>query len=400
MPTGTFQSYSEPYSDRTGGGSTGAASQPKVSWGDPGGNTANSWSAAPTGGSYTGTSAKSQPGYNQFPAGQGPSAVMPGSIAQYPDAIFNPNGGNPYSGGSQLAATSMAQQLAQGLFGPQQILLDQQLARQQQQLGMVGLDTQHQQDVLRRDNTLANQLLGLDRQGLGLERTLAQGQLGNLGKLRGILDQRRGIAGEVKGNTLTGLQIDEDKARDMASRQTWDLRSDLTQRGAFNTVANERGTGRIDRDLGYNLRGIENQRAASDITYRNTLLGLNEQGISYDNQQLALNNKLANIGLDYKRLDISQEQLQNSLADGLYNTGLAGMVNINQILDAMGSTNQQQAGLAGEIFNAVLQYSNLPPNVVAQWMSQMYGGTYGSGGGYQNTTGSSGSTRTGGNYGR
>lgn len=261
--------------------------------------------------------------------------------------------------------------LVQGMYGPQQVLLDQQLARQRDQLGLVGQNTQYQSDALRRDTSLNQQLLGLDRQGLGLDQQLVGGQLSNLGRLRDILAKQRGLTREQLDNQLGQLKVDESQLRDNAQRKTFDLRSDLTARGAFNTVANERGTGRINRDLGYGLAGINNQRTAADIQFRNSLLGLDEKGIGYDNQQLALQNKLAGIGLDYKRLDISEEKLNNALADGLYNIGFQGQTTINNLLDAMGSTNTQQAQLATTILQQIISYSNLPPDLINQLMQAL-----------------------------
>jgi hypothetical protein len=344
---------------------TGAPSNPR--WAGPGPSPTGSTTMTNAGPRYAGGSGFSeQGGAGQYPAPIGPSATMPGSIAQYPNAIFNPQGGTGYGYNSPLTGLGGLTSLAQSMYGPQQQILADQLARQQDQLGLIGLDVDYKTDALHRDTALSKQLLGLDRQSLGLERGLVGGQLGNLSRLRDILAQRRGIAGEVKGNTLGGLKIDETVARDMAGRKTFDLRSDLTARGAFNTVANDRGTGRIQRDLNYELGKIGLARDAADITYRNTLLGLNEQGISYDNQELGLRNKLANIGLDSQRLGIQEQQLENALADGLHNIGMGGMVSINGLLDAIGGTNTQQAALATEILNAVIGYSSLPPDVIAQ----------------------------------
>lgn len=370
MPTGSF------WGDNIGGGGwggrssgssmtgTGAPSNPRAaSWLDttPGGT--GMTAASPR---YAGGSGFSEPmqtpssgiGANQFPMGQGPSATMPGSIAQYPTSLYPST--NPYA--SNLAG---AQALASTLFGPQQTLLDQQLARQQSQLGMIGMDADYKTDALNRDNALAKQLLGLDRQGLGIDAGLTKTQLGNLDRLRGILKKQYGLQGENLANQLAGFQVSEDKARDMAKRETFDLRSALTARGAYNTVANDRGTGRINRDLQYQLRDINVGRTGADIGYRGNVLGLDEKGIGYDNQAAGLNARLANIGLDTQRLGISEQQLANSLQDGLHQIGMDSMVSINGLLDAIGGTNAQQSQLAATILTEVMGYANLPPEVLA-----------------------------------
>lgn len=281
-----------------------------------------------------------------------------------PGAAYDPTKPGPVVGpASDPAAQTYASQqaaieaMAQTMYGPQTELLNQQYQRQQEQLYGIGIDADYKRDALTRDTALARQLLGLDKQGIGVDRKLTNTQLANLEKLRAILGQQYGLASE--GHNLTDEQL-----RDMAGRKIWDLRSDLTQRGAFNTVANERGTGRINRDLDYGLR-------QSSIDYRNQVLGLNEKGISYDNQKAALGAKLSNLGLDEQRLGIKGEQLNNALADGMHNIGMSEFTTVNGILDMMNSTNQQQAELGQQIFQAIIQYSGLPPEVIAQIQKAM-----------------------------
>lgn len=373
MPTGPFPALDDTRFGGAGGGGT-------------------------SGGSLTGTGAPSQrptlsPG--SAPWSNGPTPPAPNwttapwsSNSSNPSSPTNPTtsrglfgalsqGGygaiSSFFGGSQSSPTSTTvnplsgvTQLVNTLYGPQQTILDQQLARQYDQLGLINQDADYRSDALTRDNALAQQLLGLDRQGLGNDASLIQGQMGNLERLRGILGQQRGLTHEQLQNQLAQLGIDEEKVRDLSSRELFDLRSQLTARGAYNTVANERGTGRINRDLDYALRTIGNQRGAADINFRNALLGLDEKGIGYDNQALGLNNRLSAIGLDMSRLGISEQQLANSLEDGLYQIGLESVVSVNGLLDAIGSTNAQQAQLAADILSQTLSYANLPPDVLAQ----------------------------------
>lgn len=354
MPTGSFTGSPDTY-ERQGTTSltgSGAPSQPRYTgtWdvgptGTWGGATGGPMSTATAGGSGY-TSPATSPGAGQFSSPQGPSAYAPGPISQYPNSIYGP-----------LSPASMANQLANTMYGPQQQILADQLARQQSQLGMVGMDADYKTNALYRDNDLAKQLLGLDKQGLGIDQGLTKTQLANLEKLRGILGQQRDLAGDTK--TLNTAE-----AKDIAQRKTFDLRSALTARGAYNTVANERGSGRINRDLLYQLGGINDQ-------YRGTMMGLDEKGIGYDNQQAQLNARLANIGLDYQRLGISEQQLANSLSDGLQQIGLSSQTSINALMDAMSGTNMQSAQLAGTILNEIINLSGLPPDVIANLQAAM-----------------------------
>lgn len=295
-----------------------------------------------------------------------------------------PNYAVNYANGVPINSTSNplagVQSIMDTFYGPQQTLLGQQLARQYDQLGMVGADVDYRTGAIKRDTDLARQGIGLQREGLGLDRRalgidagLAQGQRANLDKLRGILSKQYGLEGEELDNVLGQLGIDEAKLKDMAKRQTFDLRSGLTARGAFNTVANERGTGRIDRDLLYGLGGINNQRDAASIANRRALLGLDEKGIGYDNQELGLNARLAGIGVDMDRIGLSERKLgldeqglANSLEDGLRQIGLDGFMSVNGLLDAIGGTNTQQAQLATTILQQIIGYSDLPADVIAE----------------------------------
>lgn len=308
------------------------------------------WDGGGAGASYRNTfgSRGIQQGVNQPGVQQGPSQWGPGPISQYPGP----------------APGQMMAQTVNSYYGPQQQILADQLARQRAMLedplyGPAGQAGQATASANAQYNSsMAG--IGLDRQGIGIGQNLTQSQLGNLTKLRGILAKQYGIQGEQLTNVLGGLKINETDLRDQSERKQWDLRSDLTARGAFNTVANERGTGRINRDLTTGLNTINNQRGAADIAHRGNILGLDEKGIGYDNQQASLTAQLSNYGLDMKRLSISEDQLSQSLEDGLYKIGLGGLTSLNGLMDAMGGTNTQQAQLSNTILQQILSYSGLP----------------------------------------
>ena len=279
-------------------------------------------------------------------------------------------------GGDPLAG---ARSLLDSYYGPQQSLLGDTLARQREQFGLIGVNADADRTSARRDYDLDLQRLGvarsdigLDREALGVDANLTKGNLANLDKLKGILAKQFGLSRENLDVQLADLGIDEAKLKDMAGRQKFDLRSNLTARGAFNTVANDRGTGRIDRDLVYGLGQIGNARKKADIGFRGEQLGLQEKGIGYDNQGLSLNARLANIGIDNARLDnaltkigLDEQGLGNALEDGLRAIGLSEYTNLNGLLDAIGGTNVQQAELARTILEQLVGISGLPPEVLA-----------------------------------
>lgn len=400
MPTGSwFSSLSGTSRGSSSPTGTGAASQPKgfggLAGGDRQGHSTGGAGGAPSTVDW-GRTASSTPNASA-PAvqlrqqvdgwGGGQSQGFAswfnrGQAAIPPPAPYSPLGG--------------VRGLVDTMYGPQSQILADTLARQHDQMGMIGVDSEYRSDALRRDTALNQERLGLDREGVGLDRqglnldrqslginaNQTRGELANLDKLRGILQKQYGINDEQLANQLAQLGIDEAKLRDMSKRELWDMRSNLTSRGAFNTIANERGTGRNARDLMYGLGTIGNQRGAADISHRSNRLGLDEKGIGLDNQQLGLTSRLANIGVDLdriglndKRLDLkergiglSEQELANGLEDGLYQIGLQGQVSLNSLLDAIGGTNTQQAQLATTILQQMLQFSGLPPDVIAELM--------------------------------
>ena len=345
---------------RMGGSITGPGqgSQPKSSSGSLGndyyfGSSGSSW---PIEGGGTGQPTK-PPSYMdvRVPAGTMPTVSNPniGFDATIPRSAYG------------TAGLGGAQSIVDGMYGPQQQILQDQLARQRSQLGMIGVEADYQSANAQRDYSLALQGLGLDRQALGVESGLNKTQLANLGKLRGILTKQYGLQGEVLANQMAGFAISEKDMKDQAGRKQWDLRSDLTQRGAFNTVANERGTGRINRDLATGLAGLNVDRTGASLSYRNNVLGLDEKGIGYDNQQAGLQARLSGIGIDFSRLGLSEQQLANSLQDGLHQIGLNGQLSLNSLLDAIGGTNVQQSQVASTMVQYLLSLGNYTPQQLA-----------------------------------
>lgn len=212
---------------------------------------------------------------------------------------------------------------------------------------------------------------GLDRQSLAL-----QGQ--GIGMDKSYINQQMGLQGEQYANQLRQLGLDEAQVRDMTQRYLFDLRSSLTARGAFNTIANERGTGNIQRDEQYALGGIANRRSGAGIQNRQAIAGLT--------------NQLNKLGLDSQKLGISQKQLEAGLSQGLEKIGMNAVDTVAQIGNSINSGNIQQAQLGSQILQSALQYSNLPPEMINSIMrmlglqmpgvsTQTYNPTYNVGGG-------------------
>lgn len=329
MPVGGF------FSNGGYSGSTGGSRSPGGGSGGGGSSSGNSWSMPEW------SSPQQQPSPNPSPLqpGHQPFKLGGADPSQYPDLykVFQVQ----QQQSEQDRSYQLANQIVNAQTGPQDLMLEDTLARQQLQLGMTETNVEYQKMAARRDADLA-------RRKLELERGLANGQLGNIEKLRAL-------AGEQLANQKADFEQQRVKAKDSAGRNQWDLRSQLTSRGAFSTIANERGTGRINRDLAYSLSAIDNATNAADIAYRQGQVG-------YDNQALQLRNRLAGIGLD-------AEGVANALESGLEQIGLGGLMSINQLLDAMNGTHSQRAALAGQVVQQAAALAGLPPGTLETILS-------------------------------
>lgn len=238
---------------------------------------------------------------------------------------------------------------ANAYYGPQSVMTDQAQELNANRLGLLNFDQEYQTMAMKRDSALA-------RRKLELERGLVNGQLGNVEKLKAL-------AAEQLANQKADFANSRAKTRDTAKRQQWDLRSDLTQRGAFNTVANQRGTGRIARDELYNLQSLNVQEQGAEIGYRQGMVG-------YDNQTLGLQNQLSGIGLN-------GEKLAYDLENALHNSGIGYFGNFYSLLEASQSLNAQEAAIAGQVLQMVGGMAGMTPQMIEALIASM--GTGGSG---------------------
>ncbi len=366
MPTGSFFGDTGLTPDSRAGGSItgpGPASQPR------GPSLSDTW-GAPVSPGYQGGQGSTAPGFSSLNPNIGKWAINAAS-SQLAQQAIGPQPATDLSGARSILDT---------FYGPSTALAQNQLARQLSGLGTVPVNADYNAGLLNRDTDLARAGIALDKKGVGLDRerlgvdtSLTSGQLANLDRLRGILAKQYGLEGENFDVQLANLGIDEAKLKDMASRQIFDLRSNLTARGAFNTVANERGTGRINTDLNFGLDQLSNQRKLTDIAHRGNVLGLDEKGIGYDNQGLSLRARLANNGIDSRQLDLtlerlglSEQQVENNLRDGLANIGFESEAQINGFLDSIqGLLVGVSADQYTQILNDLSGLMNLPPEVIA-----------------------------------
>lgn len=247
-----------------------------------------------------------------------------------------------------------------GLNSPQMTLLDQQRQRQQDRYGLALANQGLNSGFLNRGfgNDLA--ALGLQREQIGLDRKDIAAELSAIAKYRGL-------ANELLGSQMRGFAVDEGEAKQRAGRNRFDLRSNLTARGAFLTPALGRGDQRISEDLWNAVLRINEGRTQAGIGNRREMTGL-------DLQESRARNRAAGLDIATRRLGIDEDQLRLGLEQGLANLGLGTLADINSIFEALGSTDQQRAALAAQILQGAMSMSGVPFPGTQTYYDSLFGG--------------------------
>lgn len=253
-------------------------------------------------------------------------------------------------GGNTLAQTYGAQNNA---------LLAQQALTSQ----IYGIDA----NALQTNSDLALRGLGLDREGLAIDQGAAVRDLGSIDKLLGINERsyNRTVASVAN---LLGLN-DKDLANQLAkiglqedmSNRDW--RDDAAARGAYGAP----GTRRKFTDI---ERTAELGRIAAQIGHAGTSQSLRDrQGNAldaYDTTKLSLQDRragvydtMSRIDLAGKRLDLSAEQINASLQQGLDRLGITHLTDINELMKMINSNNIEQQTMAATLLAQAAQLAGL-----------------------------------------
>lgn len=235
-------------------------------------------------------------------------------------------------------------QFFQGIYGPDLAAQQAQRDRLQGGIGFAEQNYATQADILRNQYGIDTDKLGLEQQGIGIERGAVNRQIGNVGQLENL-------ARQLLGNTQRGFDIDSKEATQGYFAQRRRALSDAASRGAFNTPGIRYTLAEIGDVLGNTQGRIGLGRERADIGYQREGIGLKEQraGLQDRNKQLDL--RAQGLGLD-------RRQLANNLDQGLNRLGLDQWVTTNDLLDAMASSDIQTRAVAEQIYRNALDYSD------------------------------------------
>lgn len=304
-----------------------------------------------------------QTAIDAYTAGSGSAAPNPNDPARaYIDRVR----GNPGSFGvqgmgvgtpvdrsklqSQYAAEdftrglALAQQFFQGQYEPQMAL--QQAYRDQLagRLGFAEVNFGQQQGNLRDQHGIDIAKLELDQRGIGIERGANNRQIGNANTLEQL-------ARQLLGNTQKGFDVDAREALQGFFANTRRAKSDATSRGAMNAPGTRTNFAEIGDTYNNSKDRIGLGREQAGLGFQRERVGLSEQRAAARDRNAMLDLRGEGLGLDRKTLS-------NNLEQGLSRLGLEQWVTVNDLLDAMNSSDIEKRSIAEQIFRQGLEYSD------------------------------------------
>lgn len=298
----------------------------------------------------------------------GPPSAIPTTPGPYKSGYVaaNPTGfgtqvGNQAGGGvAWQQAMNGGSDLARLVYGPQQTALDLEqhnLKRQQgasdglTALSQRGLQSNFASNMAR--NALSQRGIGLDREGIGIQRGMLGLDREGLGVQRGYIGKMSGLADRSLEQTLGGIN------RNLATEQQ-NTTNEYGARGAYFTPFHRRDLADNYADALQARTEAAQQREGQQYGWDRDLanLGLDDRRIDLRYQDLDVGNK--RLDLEAQRLGLDAKDYQTALDQGLAKLGLEGTINSAQLGAMLAGNDQQQAQLAQQMMEAALMYSENP----------------------------------------
>lgn len=173
---------------------------------------------------------------------------------------------------------------------------------------------------------------------------------GNLRQM-GVLDQQGNLAYRMLGSQFQGFDLQKLQSWQDAAKHQHAAMSDATARGAVTGRGIKRTFGDIQHDLANQLTGIDINKYQATNQAQSQQLTRNEQKAQLEDRNKTLDIKAKEYGID-------RSKIQANLEQGLARLGIENSVTVNQILDALNSNDVQRMGIAHQIFNDAMTYSD------------------------------------------
>jgi hypothetical protein len=292
------------------------------------------------------------PGYN-------PTLDTPANPSSGPDNFMGPGMDNtPFGYVPQLGVTDpttqqelareygFGQSLNAGMIGagPQFVLNQNARDSLATQIGYLNANNNLDQSALQNDTAYQLSKLGLQGEGLDLQRAnlgIDQGANARQGPLADLL---HAISGGRFDLSRTGAW----QQADVANRQ---LTSQDIARGSITSIGHNQGLGDISNQLANQLKGIDYSQLQEGAQYGEQKAGIEDNRQRLENQGKQLDLAGKNLGLD-------RQHLNDQLTLGLQRMGIQNADAVSQLLDKMNSSSIQDQILAQQIFNQAIQNSD------------------------------------------
>lgn len=232
-----------------------------------------------------------------------------------------------------------------GIHGPAMALVDQSAGNIAGQIGMTQVGYQQGVQALNQNAALDKQKLNLGPQYDQVERDAIARQLAGLdeqGKLAFL-----GLGNQFKGFDLQTLQAWQNAAKNQTA-----ARSDATVRGAMTSRGIGRTMGDIQKDLANQVTGIGIQREGA-------VLGAQEGDLNRKEQAARLQDRNKILDIKAKEYGVDAAKINASLQQGIQKLGLDQFMDVNQLLDALNSTDMERQAIATQIFRDAMTYSDM-----------------------------------------
>lgn len=175
---------------------------------------------------------------------------------------------------------------------------------------------------LNQDYDIGMRGIGLNQEGLGIDRGANARDAAYYQNLRNILGQQMGITGETFNNTQQQLQND-------AATNVRNINSEYTGRGAW--FAPMRGNKVSDT-----FKNYDTSLQAADLQRRNTLLGQGKEDLGYEKSIAETGDKNKKLDILAKQYGLDAEKLKANLDQGLANLGYSHFTDSLGLIDQLG----------------------------------------------------------------
>jgi hypothetical protein len=211
------------------------------------------------------------------------------------------------------------------------------------------------------DFNLANQGIDLKYDNLGIDRRAADRDAAYYQNLLNVLNQQRDIVGLNFNNTQQKLQ-------DQAATDVRGANSQATAGGAWLSPGRMNNISDIFKNYNTGLTSAELDR-------RNAILGYNEKEFGLKKSQEETGDTKDRLDITAKQYGLDRQQLKNTLDQGLAQLGYGQYMDTAQLLDKVDSSNAQEASVARQILQSVMQAgSAFNSGAMGDLYSRFFGG--------------------------